>query len=176
MADPLIADVERELDIGDLAALNEPANSKAPALQRISDRHHRLARLLAEGMSPAEAGMACSYVPSRVSILQADPSFQALVAMYREKLDHVYNDLHERLKSLAATAADELLHRLEDAPDGFETGDLTKLVALGADRTGHGPSSTTQHNIFHGFAERLDKARARRIAAEDATVIKEGDL
>lgn len=177
MREAIIASVERELDLGDLAALDEPAGTKAPALTRISERHHRLARMLAEGMSPCEAAVACGYVLSRVSVLQADPSFKELVRMYRARVEEVYIGLHEKLKDLAGCATDELLHRLEETPDDIDTSELVKIVALGADRTGHGPATSTQTNVFVGFAQRLDAARARvRGSVSEAEEIKDGDL
>jgi hypothetical protein len=173
MPTAITAVVARDLTYDDLPRLDEPKASKAPALKRLSDRHHRLARALAEGMERGQAGLICGYVPSRVSILQADPAFQNLVGFYREQVNEVFIDLQERLKDVASTAAAILQDRLEDAPDDFATTELGALVKLGADRTGHGPSSTTTH-IAEGMGARLDAASNRlrlHREASDATVI-----
>lgn len=163
--EPLIAAFDRAMTDEDLAELDKPRASKAPALVRLSTRHHRLARMLAEGFSPGQAAVACSYVISRVSILQADPAFKELVAFYRAKVDEQYLGLHERLAGIAETAADIIQDRLEgENADELDIEDLRKLVQLGADRTGHGPSTTQNQNITIGFGARLEAARARRAA------------
>lgn len=164
MQEPLIAVLDRELTKEDLVALAEPRETKAPSLRRLSTRHHALARALAEGMTPGEAALMCNYVLSRVSILQDDPTFQELVNHYRKMVDAQYLDLHNRLAGLSMDAAGILADRMEDKPEEFENIELMKLVALGADRTGYGPSSTTNHNHVVGFANRLDKARERAAA------------
>jgi hypothetical protein len=171
--EPLIAYLDRPLTEGDLAQLDRPRDTKAPALKRLSTRHHRLARMLAEGFAPGEAAVACGYVISRVSILQDDPSFTHLVAHYKAQVDAQYIGLHERLSALSETAADILQERMEDDDEQFDNEDLRKIVALGADRTGYGPSSTQTHNVTIGFGARLEAARARvkQQITEEAEVI-----
>lgn len=176
MQEPLIAIVDRELTPEDLVDLAKPRGSKAPALVRLSARHHRLARCLAEGMSPGEAGLACNYVSSRVSILLDDPTFKELVDHYRAIVNEKFFGLQERLAELAEDASELLADRMQTNPDQFENVELMKLVALGADRTGHGPSSTHNHNVTVGLAERLDRARERARAlplqiVEEAEVV-----
>lgn len=161
MQEPLIAVIERELTEEDLAELKENRGTKAPALVRLSTRHHQLARSLAEGMSSGDAAIACGYTGARVSILLADPTFNELVTHYRKVVDSAFLDLQQRLSAIAVDAAAVLEDRLETDPDKFENIELMKLVALGADRTGHGPTSTQNHNHTVGFAARLDAARAR---------------
>lgn len=165
---PLIAQFDRlltEEDLGDL----EERQTKAPALLRLSSRHHRLARMLAEGFSPGEAAIATGYVSSRVSILQDDPSFKELVSFYRAKVEEQFVGLQGRLADLAETAAGMLQERLEDGSD-VDTDELMKIIALGADRTGHGPSSTQKHNVVFDFGSRLDAARTRLKQIEGVAV------
>lgn len=171
MTEPLIAYIERPINSDDLSSLaTEPRKSKAPDLLRLSSRHHRLARLIAEGFSPGEAGTACNYVSSRVSILLGQDAFQELVNFYRAQVNAQYINLHERLSQISETAADIIQDRLEDNPDDFAIDDLQKIVKLGADRTGHGPSSSQNVNVSVGFAARLEAARERRrLAAEPIT-------
>jgi hypothetical protein len=153
------ATIVRPLEMGDLPRLQTPGTTKAPALKSLSLRHHRLARALAEGIAPGEAGVICGYQNSRVSILQADPAFKQLVRMYRTQVDAQFIGMQERLAEIASSAADIISDRLEENPDSFEVGDLTKLVSLGADRTGNGPSNTVKHEVSMGA--RLDAARQR---------------
>ncbi len=168
----LIAEFDRELTAEDIASLEDrPRGSKAPALVRISARHHRLARMLAEGFEPSAAGLACNLVGSRVAILQADPMFRELVEFYRGKVTERYLDMHERLSGVAETALDILQERLEDTPDDFDQIELMKLAAMGADRVGHGPSSTTNTNVNVNLGARLEAARVRMRSITESNVI-----
>src|SRR5688500_9379828 len=149
----LNASVVRELDSADLVLLNQEKGSKPSAIKRLSERHHALARNLASGMSPGDAATFCGYTASRVSILQDDPAFKELLVFYREDAQRPYRDLHNRLSGLALDAAEELSNRLEedmqveDAKDKkVSIGQLVELTKMGADRTGHGPQ-TSSFNI-----------------------------
>lgn len=161
-ARPVTAVVVRPLDRNDLTFLAEEKGSAAPAIKRLSERHHALARNLASGMKPGEAALICGYVSSRVSILQADPAFKELVEFYRRDVTAQYRDLHQRLGGLAMDAAEELAERLEETPEDLSIGQLMEITKMGADRTGYGPqSSTTNLNINIGAADRLKAARER---------------
>lgn len=158
---PVEVSVVRELRLADLGLLEEEKGSKPAGLvKRLSSRHHLLARKLAEGLSPGEAGLIANYSPSRVSILQADPSFRELVEFYKAEVKGVFVGMHEKLAGLSEDALEELRTRLEDEPESFTNGMLLDILAKMADRTGHGPSST-QVNVNVGLAERLNEARRR---------------
>lgn len=138
---PLSASLVRQLEEADMALLGAEKGSQPPALKRLSERHHALARNLASGMSEGEAAIVCGYNISRVSILKNDPAFNELLSFYQGEVDLQYRDLHERLSGLALDAADELSTRLEDEPEKFSIGQLMEVTKLGADRTGHGPNT-----------------------------------
>lgn len=171
---PISATQVRLLDDTDLCLLQEEKGSKAPALKRLSERHHALARCLASGMEDGDAAITCGYVPSRVSILKADPAFQELLAFYRSDVNSKYLDMHGVLAGLSLDAAMELRERLEAEMQSDEKkltfGQLGELVKLGADRTGFGPQSS-QLNVNVDLAGRLQAARERvalrRIAPEE---------
>jgi len=165
----LEATAVRPLAEDDLVLLQDEKGSTAPALKRLSERHHALARCLASGMEDGATSNACGYVASRVSILKADPAFQELVAFYRNEVESKYLDMHGVLAGLSLDAAMELRERLElemQAEDKTMTiGQLAELTKLGADRTGHGPqTSQTNLNINVDMASRLEAAR-KRVAA-----------
>lgn len=171
-AKPCSASVVRALDAADLSLLGTEKGSKAPALKRLSERHHALARCLASGMSEANAAITCGYVSSRVSILKADPAFQELLEFYREDVNSKYLDMHGVLAGLSVDAATELRERLEEDIGAEEkkisVGQLIELTKLGADRTGFGPqSSSTNLNVNVDMAGRLQAAR-ERVAARRA--------
>lgn len=161
-AKPVSAEIVRALDEADLALLQDEKGSAAPALKRLSERHHALARNLASGMAPSEAAVVCGYSLSRVSILQDDPAFHELLAFYRSDVQAQYRDLHTRLSGIAADALDVLQERLEDTPENLSVGQLIELSKMGADRTGFGPqTSQTNLNVNIDLASRLEAARKR---------------
>lgn len=176
-AQPLTADIVRELRIEDLELLNMPRQvAQQRPLARLSERHHALARLLATGVKPGDAAAVMSYSFSRVSILQADPAFQELIRVYRSTLANEMRSNFERLSGLAADASDLLAERMENEPEKVSTGQLIEITKLGADRSGNGPqSSSVQLNINVGIADRMKKAREAARAASEPLQI-EGNL
>jgi hypothetical protein len=178
---PISAVQVRELDSVDIALLGEEKGSRAAPLKRLSERHHALARCLASGMEPGDAAITCGYVTSRVSILQADPAFQELLAFYREDVQAKYLDMHGVLAGLSLDAAVELRERLEEDMQANEkkmsVGQLVELTKLGADRTGFGPQSS-QLNVNVDLAGRLQAARERvaqrRLAPPDEDIAHVG--
>jgi hypothetical protein len=161
-AAPPLAELVRELTPADLALLETERSTKAPALKQLRDSHHSLARCLASGMKPAEASLVTGYSLSRISILQADDSFQELLTFYRSTKDEIFADLHARMATLSLEAEAELRERLHESPESFSPGMLLEIVKTLADRTGHGPSSkSTVLNLNVDLAGRLERARAR---------------
>lgn len=155
----------RELEEADVALLAAERGSKAPALKRISDRHHALARALASGMGEGEAAIVCGYDISRISILKSDPAFRELLAFYREEKDRAFRSVQDKLAGIAGDALDELQTRLEDEPEKLSVAQLLNIVTMGADRSGNGPQSTQHVNVNEGLTLRMEAARARLAAA-----------
>lgn len=150
-----------ELTLEDLEGLGVEKGLKSLSpVKRISDRHHALARCIASGVTDFEASVVTGYCLGRIRGLKQDPAFKELVTFYRGAVIEKFADLHERLAGLAVDAADLLRDRMEDSPEEISTGQLTELVKMGADRTGHGPSNTTV-NVNIGLASRLEAARKR---------------
>lgn len=156
---PLDAEVLRELRDSDLALLAEDRHTKAPALKRLTERHHLLARYLAEGRSPSECSLLTGYAPAHISVLQADSAFAELMAHYAKVTQIEHADFHA---ALAATGKDAL----NVLRDYLEAGELSvtqtmKLLEMVADRSGHGPSSTQNVKMTADIGARLDAARKR---------------
>lgn len=153
----------RPLRPDDLVLLGEEKGSTLNPIKRLSERHHALAKAIASGVKPGEAGIICGYSNSRVSILQADPSFKELVKFYTEQKDAQYLEMHERIAGLSVDALEELRERLEEDPDSFSNGLLLDLVTKMADRSGNGPSTTSTQNVNVNvnLADRLQAARER---------------
>lgn len=173
-AKPVAVEVVRELCDEDLKLLAEEKGSKPLALQRLSYRHHALAKALARGVPPGEAALIHGYSIGRVSILSGDPAFKELIDFYKSAIvDPAYEkvvaenvNLQERLTGLAVDAIEELRIRVEDSPEDLTPGQLIEMSKLGADRTGHGPQTTSNQNVNVNvnLASRLEAAR-KRVAA-----------
>lgn len=166
-AKALSAEAVRPLTEADLALLATERGIKATHVQRISARHHALARCLASGMSVNDACAVTSYTPSRVSILKSDPAFEELIAFYTRAKGEPVLDLQDRFTALAIDATTELQERLELTPETVSTDQLMDVVKLTADRTGHGPQSkTTNVNVNVNLGDRLAASRQRAAAAQ----------
>lgn len=166
----LTAVVEEALSEEDIASLQTERGVKsAPVVGKMRDRHHALARMLAEGHSEGSCAIALRYDISRVSVLKSDPAFQELVRHYRTLVNDEFVGLQQKLASLGVDAADILQERLEETPDEVSTPQLMQLLTLTADRTGHGPTSKTEVNVKVGIADKLARARERSSLARDIT-------
>lgn len=167
---PTSAVFVRDLTPDDIASLSIERGVKPPALQRLRDSHHALARSLAIGMRPGEASIITGYSLSRISILQADPAFQELLAFYRQDESKTTADFIEIAHSFKMDVLVELRDRFETDPDSFTNGTLREILKDLADRTGHGPSSkSTSINVNVSVAARLAAGRARADGARTPT-------
>lgn len=167
------AEFLRELDAPDLALLGSERGVHAPAVKQLRDRHHALARALAQGISESECSAITGYSSSRISILKADSSFRELVAHYREVKGSAFADFQERAAAVSIEALNIIADRLEDEPEAVTTGQALEIVKTLADRTGHAPVSRIQQtNINVDLGGRLAAARQRletaRIVASEA--------
>lgn len=155
---PLQAELVREITPADLALLATEKGVKAAPIVKLRASHHALARCLAGGMKPAEAGMVTGYSASRISVIQADPSFQDLVKLYEGEAQSNYEAGMEAMRSLHLDSV-ELLHERVQA-EAIETDELIKVVEKTSDRIGLGPKSTSvQVNV--DLSARLEAARRR---------------
>ena len=129
-------------------------------------------------MKESDAAMACGYVLSRVSVLKSDPAFQELLAFYREDTSQQYRDMHSRLAGIASDAVDEIAERLEAdsllEEKSISLGQLLEIAKMGADRSGHGPQSSSTVNVNVGIAGRLEQARRRVLQRQAADITIEG--
>ncbi len=157
------------LQESDIMLLSEDRGTQAPPIKKLRERHHSLARMLADGMKDGDAAIACGFSASRVSILKGDPAFQELVAFYRERRAERYYDGHKAMAELHLDTVMELTDRLEEKPEDFSLGHLMELAKLTADRTGLGVSTKTNVDVRVGLADRLTSARERVLRMRDVT-------
>lgn len=166
------AEVERDLDMDDVQALLGERGVQAPQIKEFRERHHALARLIAEGKKPGEAALMQRYSQSRMSVLLADPAFKELVEHYRVMVNEQFVDFQGKLAELALDAAIILQSRMEETPEDLSDALVLQIIQVGADRTGHGPSQKVEHNHKVGLADRLMSAASRVAKARDITPLE----
>ncbi len=154
------AEVLRDLTTSDLALLATERGIRPTSIQRITDRHHALARCLASGMSATEAGLVTGYTGSRISILRGDPSFEELISFYTSAKAETVRDYQEKAAIARNVATDLLIDKMEDEPEKFSPADCLDVAKTFADRTGHGPKATTV-NVNVNLGDRMKAARER---------------
>jgi hypothetical protein len=158
----------REEDIGLLDAPRPTAKPQGNAIKRLGDRHHALARYIAQGYKPAEAAFLSTYAVATVHSLLANPAFKELVEWYRSGETRDMRTNFARLIGLSADASDVLQDRLEGAPEEISTPQLIEIIKLGNDRTGNGPvSGNVTVSINANIADKMKKARELARAAAD---------
>ena len=155
-------------------------------LQRMSERHHTLARLLALGnFTQAKIGSITGYHPSTISILKRSPAFQELLAYYRGMIDENVLDYTDRIAYLTGLTLERLQQQLEENPK-LTPGFLESMFKTLADRSGHGPVNRSQSlhvsAVITGEKLLALKERARQQSADvvvertlEAEVVPEGD-
>jgi hypothetical protein len=167
-----------ELTEADLEALELARPEGVPTVQRLRDSHHNLARALASGRRPGEAGFICGYSHSRVSVLQDDPAFQELVAQYRKDYHNgtlpEYQGQVEDAMAVLSLSTRMIRDRLEDAEAEGKPVPLPELrsnVVEFGDRLGFA-KRTVNLNINANLADRLAAARLRAFGGDQ----REGPL
>ena len=148
--------------------------------QRFREAHHRIAQLLAKGLSQMDVARVVGYSVTRISQLEADPSFQQLIAVYRERENERTDEIIDPVKELAEHLTMRYLRAAADNLDRAEDeGELIplKTAIMGAgdlmDRFGYGKRQMNV-NVNVDFAAQLEKARARSSKVIDMTVRKGG--
>lgn len=172
------ADYDRDLeqkDIETLALLKDgDLGARTPPLQKLRHRHHHLARALAQGASEAEASLITGYQVASISILKNDPAFKELLGYYQAQKEEILVDFFERLKMLGLHTVDELLDRLDARPDEFSNEELQKLLEAAADRTGFGPTKSTNVTGVFGLvnADAISRIKTEVSKRQNGTVEK----
>jgi hypothetical protein len=136
-AKPLQVEYVRELTFADIEVLRTiPSDRPLDPAVRLRSTHHALARLIAQGVKIPEAAAATGHTPARINFLiRNDRGFGELVAHYREAAKEHCVDVQARLALLGTSAAEALLERLDEAPEGFTNNELMKLAELTLDRS-----------------------------------------
>src|SRR5215831_2030718 len=150
----------REISTGEISST---PRGKAPALKRIRDNHHNIARAFARGLRPSDVSQVFAMSISRVSVLRNDPMFNELVEFYRQEIDDgpigIESEMRENMGEFHRLITDQLQ---ESRETGVPIPLRTLITGFGdlADRVGYAKRSV-QVNVDVSFAARLDRAIAR---------------
>jgi hypothetical protein len=162
----------KQLEIGTIreVGVEEIRSTKSgsvPAVQKIRDHHHQIAKMAALGMSSAQIATVMNLTLARVSILVNDAAMRELIEHYRRIQDPealtgadfgtlgLMTSAHARAVRIASA-------RLEDVEAGereMADGALFKVLGDLSDRVGFGKHSTV--TVDTSFAAKLERARQR---------------
>lgn len=161
-------DIQQYLtDHGQLTTTTK-AHEKDVALLR--ERHHSVARLLAEGVPTCVIATTTGYTPEYIGTLAHAPAMMELIAHYKAPGNLAARQIGENLRRVAGMA-------LESIENDLIAGTLTateKLAAakLGYDRSGHGPQSSVHSVTEHHLIDHAEiAARNREARQRDAPMI-----
>jgi hypothetical protein len=164
----------RELSADEVKHLHR---AKLPAVKRLRHAHHRLALLVATGLSEHEISVLSGYSMGRIQTLKADPAFRELIAaklglIEAQTVDQIaeYNQLilTNGLKA-EQLIADKLDAALDSEEDDIPWAVLLKASRDAADRVGLAKRSVAV-NVNVDFASQLQKAVQRsRLKVIDGT-------
>lgn len=161
----LTAEPVRPLTEADLVVLTSRERGTAPRpIMRIRDRHHAIAKMVANGMSNGQISLISGMDPARISILRSDPTFKELVEDYRSIDDALQAEFMERATTLTLTAIESIQDDLENPDHEMSTATKLEIAKFGSDRIGHGPVTKTSNvNVNVELASRISTARKRAL-------------
>jgi hypothetical protein len=156
----------RELSREDLEGLERVA---LPAVAKLKESHHAMARLVALGLRDDEVAVRSGYCTQTVrNFKNNNPAFQGLVAELQGKQDAKVVEVNDEFattitynRNIAARLLNEKL--LEATHDQFTAKDLQAIIGDNADRTGYGKRTTVAHVDLTIALERARASRQRVI-------------
>lgn len=163
--------IEGIVEPADIQALltrpQPPAGTDVGDLKRIRERHHSIARMVAQGMTQRMVSTIVQMTEARISTLLKAPAMQELVAYYRSQHSAAQDVIAERLRTVALTSIEELSAKLEAGE--LEPQELLGLAKLGLDRSGHGPRSTVHNVSEHHIVDHAELQRLNAAARADSS-------
>lgn len=163
--------IEGSLEEEDLRQLLVQTSDVEPEdptdLKKLREKHHHVARLIADGLTQRLVANICGYHETYISILLNSPAMQELVELYRIKNGAAVSLATEKLKSVGLKALERLDEKID--ADELNNQELLGAAKLGLDRAGHGPTSTQkhvgEHHVFdHAKLSELNQEARRRNA------------
>lgn len=143
---------------------------------KFRESHHVVAKLFAAGLKGQDVAARTGYAPNWIAQLHNDPSFQELLAKYRDLDTQLFLEGRDEFYSLATKnmiqAERQLSDKMDEADEESETlptRELISIVADRADRFGYGKRET-KFNVNVDFADALQRAIKRSGKTIDGTV------
>lgn len=163
--------IEGSLEAEDLRNLLATADNIRPDdedptdLKKIREKHHHVARLIADGLTQRLVSNICGYTETYLSILLNSPAMVELVELYRIRNGATLQIATHKLKTVGLKALEKLEQKIDD--DELNNNELLGAAKLGLDRGGLGPSSTqrveTETHVFdHAKLHELNQEARRR--------------
>lgn len=165
-------DAERVKAAQEYVESGEPMGVAPMDRKKMRHTHHRLAQLLAGGMSEGQAGALCGYTVYTVCILKNDPAFIELLNHYTATKEEAFADFVDAAAALSMDMLDRLREVLEEEPEKLSPSILLESIKTLADRSGNAPvtRSTSTVNVNLNMGEKLRLARLRAQEAEVARI------
>jgi hypothetical protein len=167
------------------AAKAAVANGSPTSVPVVRDHHHRIARLVASGLTTSQIAAAVGLGISRISQLRQDQVMVALIAKYGERYDAIDEEIYatRRMKEelILHHALDGMIEKYETSPHEISHEQRRLDYALVTERLDGQvvkPSVVLHGNVSDmplADLVRLQRARADRMIAEQA-VSDDGSL
>lgn len=143
----------------------QPDEEDPSDLKKLKEKHHHVARLIADGLTQRLVATLTGYSENYLSILLNAPAMIELVELYRIKNGKAIELVTEKLKTVGLKALEKLDDRLDK--DELDNNELISTAKLGFDRSGHGPQSkhsivAEEHIFDHAKLAELNKDARRR--------------
>jgi hypothetical protein len=132
-------------------------------LQELKTQHREIARLLLEGLRPAQVSEKFGIPIGTVYNIQNDPLFKAHTAKLADEIDKEVVNTRRRLSEMNTKALDVL-------DDILTYDNIPPSVRLGAakdvlDRNGYAPAQNINHNHAHFTTDDLLNLKQRAVQA-----------
>ncbi len=153
----------------ELTEADKPPTYDKTVVKRLRDSHHALARAIASGMSLQAASAATGYSPSRISMLQADPSFRELLDHYRRTKEEAVIDVEARFLYAGLDSLQSYMEQLEDDPESIPVALRVEAAKIFSAIAGYAAVSRSINKNFNfGIGDRLDRVEAKRPKKDEA--------
>jgi hypothetical protein len=161
---------ERAAHLADESAREPKSHPEPPTIARLRDYHHAVARMLAGGMSANHCAALLGTDPRRIKLLLQSPTFQELLAFYRERADEVVSNLDARLRLFKLDVLALIHERLLDPDQAAKISEssLMKMLTDVMDRTGQGTATSVA--VQHSVLTDGELARIKTISGSAETV------
>lgn len=169
------AEVVREISPEDVLASELVKPPAAPPLQELRARHHRLAKMIAEGHPQVWISRMTGYTAVRIGMLMKDPAFLDLVTQYRTVIDDQFVDTVAKMKNLTEDAIDILAERMETQPESITNTLALEVIKTVGDRAGYSPvaksmsvSATLDPSHLDQIKERIAQRQIGKVSRLEA--------